>query len=538
MILKNVSVSINGLGMTFLAIDRGPESGKRIEIGSFPIILGRDPQSSIVIKDPEISRKHVRLKKRGSLFIVEDLGSRNGTFVNGDRVVNTTIHNGDKILIGGSELSFYTADDNVHIQTDFLGFDAIIDEKAGLKGPIGVDHRGQMHNLKHATRIDPASLSNKVMTSQKAVKEVFNFHSNLMVVKDLNETSLTLLKSIGKIASSAARAAIFVWSERSRSLLPYAQKYFTEIRPFKLSQKAFEDAISRKQVIIISSPKSSETKQTRVILPMLHSDSIVALVHIEFDFIRKDEIIRSMETVQALLNRASPIIESLLLRKEIDSWLIGIMDTIISTVEAKDTYTRGHSERVSNYCMAIADELKLNKEVRKLLMISSLCHDIGKVGIPDAILKKAALLSAEEYAEMQLHPVIGADIISHLPNAQRIISGVKYHHEKWDGTGYPDGLVGEDIPFFGRIVALADVFDAMVSGRSYSGFIDENDALTRLHEEAELFDPEILKAFTRAFEKGTITPKTMTQSNSPKEFQGNNDDSEIIQSPTIITTIK
>ncbi len=112
---------------------------------------------------------------------------------------------------------------------------------------------------------------------------------------------------------------------------------------------------------------------------------------------------------------------------------------------------------------------------------------------------------------MMLHPTIGANIISQLPNAQRIISGVKYHHEKWDGTGYPEGLAGEDIPFFGRIVAIADVFDAMISGRAYSGFMDADAAVDKLNDEADLFDPEILKAFTRAHEKGRLTLKTSTQ---------------------------
>ena len=107
---------------------------------------------------------------------------------------------------------------------------------------------------------------------------------------------------------------------------------------------------------------------------------------------------------------------------------------------------------------------------------------------------------------MKLHPQLEPTSSLTFPNAQRIISGVKYHHEKWDGTGYPEGLAGEDIPFFGRIVAIADVFDAMISGRSYSGFINQDDAIERLHDERELFDPEILKAFTR-HENGSLTQK-------------------------------
>ena len=142
-----------------------------------------------------------------------------------------------------------------------------------------------------------------------------------------------------------------------------------------------------------------------------------------------------------------------------------------------------------------------------------MCHDIGKIGIPDAILKKASHLSEDEYEEMKLHPTIGAEIVSHMPNAHRFISGVKHHHEKWDGSGYPDGLAGEDIPFFGRIVGIADVFDAMISGRAYAGFIDEADAIERLVREQQFFDPEILKAFVRAHEKGSLNFRTSTQNN-------------------------
>jgi HD-GYP domain-containing protein (c-di-GMP phosphodiesterase class II) len=98
---------------------------------------------------------------------------------------------------------------------------------------------------------------------------------------------------------------------------------------------------------------------------------------------------------------------------------------------------------------------------------------------------------------------------------KRFISGIKYHHEKWDGSGYPDGLAGEDIPFFGRIVAVADVFDAMVSGRSYSGFLDESDAVDRLVSEKELFDPDVVTAFTKAWSSGRLTQKTSTQKKSP-----------------------
>ncbi len=499
------------MAMAFLLVERGELAGSRIELKHFPVSIGRDPSNDIVLHDTESSRHHLRIKKRGRLFILEDLESRNGTYINGDRVINATIGNGDRILVGTTEFAFVAPDNGIHIATDLMRFDMQLDEPGGIKGPIEMEHP-HPHHIRRAIRLDPSQLANNVMNNSSAINEIFNYHSNLIVIRDLNECCNTLLKSIGKICDNASRAALFIWSEQKRQLLPYAIKTFTEQKSFLLSKSAFEDALSRKQGILLSAEaRATQKGRSRVILPIAHSDDIIALVHIEIDHPTESFSMPQLETVQALLQRSSSIIESMLLRKELDSWLFGIIDTMMSTIEAKDTYTRGHSERVSAYSMAIADELKLHKDVKRLLMISSLCHDIGKIGIPDAILKKASMLSSEEYGEIKLHPTIGASILSHLPNAQRIISGVKYHHEKWDGTGYPEGLAGEDIPFFGRIVAISDVFDAMVSGRSYSGFMEQEEAVERLNSEADLFDPEILKAFVRACEKGTISLKTSTQ---------------------------
>lgn len=516
------------MGLAYLLIERGPNAGSRIELKRFPLTIGRDPGNDIVLRDSEASRFHLRIKRRERLFILEDLESRNGTYINGDRVVNSTLATGDRILVGSTELAFVAPEGVIHIAHDLIHFDMHLDEPAGIKGPIEMDqpHR---HHLRKAVRLDPIALANGVMSQSNAVNEVFNHHSNLIVIKDLAECCNTLLKSIGKICGNASRAALFIWSEQTRQLIPYAVKTFGESKPFLLSRSAFEDSLSRKQGILLSAEvRATQKGRTRAILPIMHSEEVIALVHLEIDHPGENFSMPSLETVQALLQRASTIIESMLLRKELDSWLLGVIDSMMSTIEAKDTYTRGHSERVSNYALAIADELKLNKEIRRLLMISSLCHDIGKVGIPDAILKKASLLSSEEYAEIKLHPTIGASILTHLPNSQRIISGVKYHHEKWDGTGYPEGLAGENIPFFGRIVAISDVFDAMVSGRSYSGFMEHDEAVERLMNESDLFDPEILKAFVRACEKGAISLKTSTQ---------NNEIDKVLPPPTDITKI-
>lgn len=498
--------------MSLLIVERGPHAGTRIPLTIFPIRIGRDPSNDIVINDDECSRFHMRLKQRGRLIIAEDLESRNGTYLNGDRILNAVVKNGDKILLGQSELSFVTSEPDVQLATEIMNFDMLVAEELGLDGPIDLKIGDEIAKNFKPIRLNELEMINQTGKSDKVVRAIYEMHGNILVINDLEEAAKTFLKHVGQLLPAASRASFFLWSATHRQLIPLAAKHFGKKQSFLLSQRAFEDVITRKQGILLQaqSPQVTHSGRSRAILPIIQNEQPICLVHIEIDQGDSPEHLRGLGCIQTLMVRCAPSFESMLLRRELDSWLIGMIETMIATVEAKDTYTRGHSERVSKYSMAIADEMRLDRDTKKLLMVSALCHDIGKIGIPDSILKKASLLSAEEYLEMKLHPTIGADIVSHMPNAKRFISGVKHHHEKWDGTGYPDGLVGEEIPFFGRIVGLADVYDAMVSGRAYSGFMNQTDAAERIEEEADLFDPEVLKAFMRAHASGALTLKTDT----------------------------
>ena len=503
--------------MSFLIIERGPGAGKRISLSKFPVTLGREIDNDIVLEDEEISRNHLRIKQRGRLFIVEDLESRNGTFLNGDRVLNSIVQSGDKLLVGSTELVFLTSEPDIQLATEIMNYDMIVAEELGLAGPIEVGSKASRKKFT-PIRLNQMSIVNQLTDDAKSIKAIFDAHSNIVAVHDLEEGARTLLKCLGNLMPAASRAAFFVWSSANRQLIPLATRHFTtKNESFLLSQRSLEDVLARKQGVLLQAeaPGVTHSGRNRIILPMVHNNEPICVLHIEADNPKLAFNALELELIQALVTRSAPTFEAHLLRRELDAWMVGMIETMVATIEAKDTYTHGHSERVSRYCMVIAEELKLSRELKRLLLVSAMCHDIGKIGIPDAILKKASLLSAEEYQEMKLHPSIGADIVSNMPNAHRFISGVKHHHEKWDGTGYPDGLAGEEIPFFGRIVGLADVFDAMVSGRSYSGFIDQSDAIQRLTEEKELFDPEILKAFIRAHESGALTLKTSTESNRP-----------------------
>ena len=175
---------------------------------------------------------------------------------------------------------------------------------------------------------------------------------------------------------------------------------------------------------------------------------------------------------------------------------LDMVQTLRYTVEAKDTYTRGHSDRVSEYSVLIGEKLGLPEDQIKTLRIGGLFHDIGKIGIPDSILLKPDKLSDDEYSQIKNHPSIGAHILGSAEIFKDIIPIVKHHHERYDGNGYPSRLKGEEIPYIARIAAVVDTFDAMTSRRSYRGPIDIEHVKEEIKRcEGTQFDPQIAEVF-------------------------------------------
>ena len=172
------------------------------------------------------------------------------------------------------------------------------------------------------------------------------------------------------------------------------------------------------------------------------------------------------------------------------------IQTLRYTVEAKDTYTRGHSDRVSEFSVLLGKYLGLPDADIDTLRIGGLFHDIGKIGVPDSILQKESKLTDDEYSQIKQHPNIGVHILSHAKIFQNILPIVEHHHERYDGKGYPSRLAGEDIPYLARIAAIADSFDAMSSRRSYRDSLP----LDVIKEEfiknkGTQFDPKLADAF-------------------------------------------
>jgi putative nucleotidyltransferase with HDIG domain len=207
-----------------------------------------------------------------------------------------------------------------------------------------------------------------------------------------------------------------------------------------------------------------------------------------------------------LAQSAAHAIENLALYENIYENLFATLYAFVKAVEARDLYTRQHSSRVTGLSLILSQYLGCSKEEQDILNFAGHLHDIGKIGIRDDILLKPGRLTDEEFEKIKDHPVIGANILEQLGLWERERQIIRCHHERFDGTGYPDGLKRQEIPFLARILSVADVYDAMASDRAYRKKMEDGVIIRIINEgSGTQFDPDVVAAFNNAYEAGRIT---------------------------------
>lgn len=210
----------------------------------------------------------------------------------------------------------------------------------------------------------------------------------------------------------------------------------------------------------------------------------------------KDYTAYDLDVMMFIANSAGIGMENARLLKQLQQTYVSTLNSLISVIEAKDAYTKGHTERVAAYAVAIANRLRLSEEARRRITFGSLLHDIGKLGVMENVLHKEGKLDADEWELLKSHPEVGAQIVDKMEFLTGTAEIVKHHHESYDGRGYPDGLKGEEIPLGARIVTVADSFDAMTTNRSYRKALSSEQAIRRLQACAGTqFDPRVVRVF-------------------------------------------
>ncbi len=261
------------------------------------------------------------------------------------------------------------------------------------------------------------------------------------------------------------------------------------------------DVQSDRRFFMTADDRSSFTTRDMACVPVKTKHRILGVLqainkrHGSFD--EEDQ-----EALVALANQVAIAVENAGLYQELKEAFYGTAQALAETIEKRDPYTGGHTRRVMEYAMSIGETMGLPAKELEDLKLAAILHDVGKIGVRDNVLLKEGKLDSDEYQKMNMHSEYGAQILDHVKQLKDIIPGVRNHHERIDGQGYPDHLKGEEIPLVARIIAVADTFDAMTTDRPYRKGLSFETAIEELRRNSGIqFDPEMVEAFIKASAK-------------------------------------
>ena len=495
------------------------------------VTVGRIGQCEIHIEDQAVSRRHCTLTLKGSAVLINDLASANGTFLNEMEVTAAAARPGDLIRVGSTVLEYRdpnaiakSGTAQMAVEAD-RGIESVIRRRID---PAEVDW------LSSGTSALPALAL--LERAQRHLKTLHRVSEVLASARDLQALAAAALETILEV-TEADRAALVLRREGTSDPDVAASRLRSGVQgAFTLSRTIVTDTIA-KGMSIFARDASVDERFARgqsvigqgirsvMCVPLRTTDEVLGALYVDSQSGPGRFSDEDLELLAAIGNHTGVALHRVRLLGEIERLLLDTVRAIAATIDAKDGYTHRHSERVAALASRIAAELGLGVDQQELAELSALLHDVGKIAVPDSILNKPDALTAEEFAEMRKHPVHGARILANIqsPLVSAVLPGVRYHHERWDGSGYPEGLRGDGIPMLGRLLGVADYLDALTSARAYHQPKSLDEVVDLVVRGAGiLFDPQIAEAVVRLHARGELASSGVRPQSAEPDSAGAN----------------
>ncbi len=474
------------------------------------LVLGRGEDADIQILDSGLSRQHCCIEKVKDDYFVSDLTSTNGTWVNGEQIERRQLKPGDHIRIGAVEFEFRCTPERRRMRADFIA--QVPDRSKEVRKDIKVEESNLMGLSEDAESIENYR---RIQRDLATIYQVGNLLSAESDLADLYQRILDVILDVVKadrafLLIAGQEGSLETVAHKDSSPSPGVRRGFSTT----IVEECYRDRTSvlKSNALLDEHLKQAESVisqniQSVLCVPVETPDRAIGVIYMDMvgqseAFLKCDQ-----ELLLAIGRQAGVAIQRTQFSEQLRQMLRGTVSALAAAIEFKDDYTRGHSQRVTAYALEIGRGMQLEEAQLRTLELAGFLHDVGKIGVPESILRKAGPLSNEEYKVVKEHSRIGTEIVRNIVGAEAIAEVVLHHHERWDGTGYPDGLRGGEPSLLSRILAVADAFDAMCSRRPYRDRLAMEKVMRTVREAAGTqFDPRVAEALLRAVKEGRIVP--------------------------------
>jgi HD-GYP domain-containing protein (c-di-GMP phosphodiesterase class II) len=499
----------------------GPDKDTVWDLTGARTVIGRDSVCDIIIDDAKLSRIHAEIIVEGGISIFHDKKSMNGSFINENRVTRQILAPGDVIRIG---------DTKIQVREDHVGADVKFQEgKPLVTSTIPLDKLSdQIEEVVSTSRTiaqkSPKAVSKEMATTDRLLKNletIYEVGNSINSIQTLDELLDQIAEKLLSVFEDVQRVCILLKGKGKE----FEPKYIKSrpdipIESFQISKSILEKSVKEEVCILandaaqddrFSGAESIMTMNLRSVMcaPLVYQGEVLGVIYLDNREKPKCFDENDVALLSAMANQSAVAIENSRLYEDLQKAYHEAILALLNTVEAKDPYTRGHSQRTSRYALGIAQEMGLDEEECKKIKTAAELHDIGKIGVRERIIDKESALSTMEFHSIQAHVLTGENILKPIEYLSFVLPMVRGHHEHYVGTGYPDGLKGEKIPLGARILGVADAFDAMTTQRPYNKPMPFKEAMKQLKSlKGKQFDGDVVDALDKFLKQSySVTPQ-------------------------------
>jgi HD-GYP domain-containing protein (c-di-GMP phosphodiesterase class II) len=494
----------------------GPLQGKSFAVTG-TLTIGRGPENALSLDDLQISRKHAIIQQSPSGTVIRDLNSGNGTFIGDRRILEYRLADGDVIRMGSLQLRFdcNTADDEPEqLLSKQQDGSNVRFHKVAESGLLGSSAENIYQTFFSAPK--ESISTDQLREAQARLAAVYEANRAIASELDLRKVFETVMDHIFRLVP-AHNGIILIRDAKTGELMTEFVKSGSGRHAIDISTTIVRRAYKDAEAVITSNAMNDQRFDSGASIieqnitsamcaPLIHQGDTLGVVYVDTRGTTNAFVQGDLELLVALCAASAVAIKNAQYLSKLQRAYQDTLIALANAIEMRDHYTVGHTWRVTNFALEIAKVLEWSSEEVKRCEMGGVLHDVGKIAIDDAILRKNGGLTDDEYAKMKVHPERGARLLQDIEFLVPLIPYALYHHERFDGKGYPYRLKGEDIPIEGRLLAVADTFDAMTSNRPYRKGLDPEVAIKELEKcKGSQFDPIMVDAFLKAYHAGNIS---------------------------------